>query len=81
MATTISSGLAEGVAVVVMNDFMPTEEADSEEKKGELNDEQLDHVVGGLFIQTGSVTCPKCGKMHDVDWPKCPFCKHDYYGE
>jgi len=25
--------------------------------------------------------CPKCGKMHDVDWPKCPFCKHDYYGK
>ncbi len=24
--------------------------------------------------------CPKCGKFHDVDWPKCPFCKHDYYG-
>ena len=25
--------------------------------------------------------CPKCGKFHDVDWPKCPFCKHDYYGK
>lgn len=25
--------------------------------------------------------CPSCGKMHDVDWPKCPFCKHDYYGK
>ncbi len=23
--------------------------------------------------------CPKCGKMHDFDYPKCPFCKHDYY--
>ncbi len=22
--------------------------------------------------------CPKCGKMHDFDYPKCPFCKYDY---
>ena len=32
-------------------------------KKVELNDEQLVNVVGGLFIQIGSVTCSKCGKM------------------
>ena len=23
--------------------------------------------------------CPKCGKSHDFDFPKCPFCKYDYY--
>lgn len=23
--------------------------------------------------------CPNCGKKHDFDYPKCPFCKHDYY--
>ena len=34
-----------------------------DEKKVELNDEQLESVAGGLFIQTGSVTCSKCGKM------------------
>ena len=22
--------------------------------------------------------CPKCGNFHDIDYPKCPFCKHDY---
>ena len=22
--------------------------------------------------------CPKCGKSHDIDCPKCPFCKYDY---
>ncbi len=21
------------------------------------------------------VKCPHCGKMHDFDYPKCPFCK------
>lgn len=23
--------------------------------------------------------CPSCGKKHDFDYPKCPFCKFDYY--
>ena len=23
------------------------------------------------------VRCPRCGKIHDVDYPKCPFCKYD----
>lgn len=23
--------------------------------------------------------CPNCGKMHDCDYPKCPFCKYDYF--
>lgn len=22
--------------------------------------------------------CPKCGSMHDFDYPKCPFCKYEY---
>lgn len=22
--------------------------------------------------------CPNCGKRHDFDYPKCPFCKFDY---
>ena len=22
--------------------------------------------------------CPNCGKMHDFDYPKCPFCRYDY---
>ena len=22
--------------------------------------------------------CPHCGKWHDFDYPKCPFCKYDY---
>ena len=22
--------------------------------------------------------CPNCGKRHDFDYPKCPFCKYIY---
>ena len=24
--------------------------------------------------------CPKCGKAHDFDYPKCPFCDFSYFG-
>lgn len=27
---------------------------------------------------TPQVTCPVCGKAHDFDYPRCPFCKHQY---
>ncbi len=23
--------------------------------------------------------CPNCGQRHEFDYPKCPFCKFDYY--
>lgn len=23
-------------------------------------------------------TCPNCGKLHDIDYPKCPYCKYNY---
>ena len=23
--------------------------------------------------------CPTCGREHDFDYPKCPYCKHDYH--
>ena len=24
--------------------------------------------------------CPRCGKEHDFDYPKCPYCEFDYSG-
>ena len=27
---------------------------------------------------TPQVKCPVCGKQHDFDYPRCPFCKHTY---
>ena len=27
----------------------------------------------------GTVKCPSCGHVHECDYPKCPFCKYDYY--
>ena len=28
--------------------------------------------------QIPQVQCPRCKQMHDMDYPKCPFCKYDY---
>lgn len=30
------------------------------------------------FSELPQKTCPQCGKEHDFDYPKCPFCKHEY---
>lgn len=24
-------------------------------------------------------TCPQCGREHDFDYPRCPYCKYNYY--
>ncbi len=24
------------------------------------------------------MNCPKCGALHDIDYPKCPLCKFNY---
>jgi len=28
--------------------------------------------------QIEQVKCPNCGATHDIDYPKCPFCKYSY---
>ncbi len=28
--------------------------------------------------QIAQAQCPVCKQMHDMDYPKCPFCGHDY---
>ena len=33
-----------------------------------------DEVEDGL----PKCTCPKCGTVHDFDYPKCPKCKYTY---
>lgn len=36
-----------------------------------------DAVDDGTHIS--QTICPNCGKKHDIDYPKCPHCKHQYY--
>ena len=43
--------------------------------KTTLENEQIDETVTDEIWQR---TCPKCSKSHDIDYPKCPYCKFDY---
>ena len=43
--------------------------------KAELENEQIDETVEDKILQR---TCPTCGKSHDIDYPKCPYCKFNY---
>lgn len=45
------------------------------EKKAWKN-EKVDETVTDEIWQR---TCPKCGKSHDIDYPKCPNCKFNYF--
>lgn len=31
--------------------------------------------------QIAQIRCPNCGKVHDIDYPRCPICKNDYHNE
>lgn len=44
-------------------------------EKTALENEQVDETVEDKICQR---TCPKCGKSHDIDYPKCPYCKFNY---
>ena len=46
--------------------------------KAKMENEITDETVQDELWQR---TCPKCGKSHDIDYPKCPYCKFDYVGK
>lgn len=35
-------------------------------------------IVGVSMYGVPQVQCPKCGKRHDFDYPKCVYCGHSY---
>lgn len=43
--------------------------------KNKLEKEETEKTVEDKIWQR---TCPKCGKSHDIDYPKCPNCKYNY---
>ncbi len=36
------------------------------------------YLVDEIEEELPQKRCPNCGKLHDFDYPKCPFCKYDY---
>ena len=44
-------------------------------KKAAIENEETDGAGNDMIMQR---TCPKCGKTHDIDYPKCPNCGYNY---
>ena len=43
--------------------------------KAAIENEETDEAGDDAIWQR---TCPKCGKTHDIDYPKCPDCGYNY---
>ena len=43
--------------------------------KAAIENEETDESGNDTIWQR---TCPKCGKTHDIDYPKCPNCGYNY---
>ena len=43
--------------------------------KAAIENEETDEAGNDMIMQR---TCPKCGKTHDIDYPKCPDCGYNY---
>ncbi|MBE6631568.1 MAG: hypothetical protein E7623_02580 [Ruminococcaceae bacterium] len=41
------------------------------------NEEDFEKRYGGAE-ELPQKTCPKCGTVHDFDYPKCPHCSYKY---
>ena len=39
---------------------------------------KLEFFVADTKEELPQKQCPNCGKRHDFDYPKCPFCKYIY---
>lgn len=61
--------------------FMPgmnREAACPDDDAQELPPEEDANIVGVSMHGVPQVQCPHCGKRHDFDYPKCPWCDHVY---
>jgi len=45
-------------------------------EKAEFESEGADEETND---ETPQRICPQCGKEHDIDYPKCPYCKYIYF--
>ena len=49
-----------------------------EEVPDDLPPEATSQIVGVSRDGVPQVRCPACGKNHDFDYPRCPYCEHPY---
>ena len=60
--------------------FRPDDGANdrNEEKEDALPPDAGSHIVSVSRDGIPQVKCPVCGKVHDFDYPCCPYCEHPY---
>ena len=71
-------GKAEFFVPGSRNRTAPREEGESFDFVESLVNESIDAFGSDGMPQK---KCPTCGKEHDFDYPRCPYCKHDYYAK
>lgn len=62
--------------------FLPdvvTEGCDESPEGDFLPPEENQNIVGVSMNGVPQVKCPRCGRTHDFDYPKCIYCEFDYY--
>lgn len=62
--------------------FRPESWEKPEESAGEFDFDGVSVDQGVESVDrhgTPQIRCPACGQHHDFDYPKCPYCKYDYY--
>lgn len=51
---------------------------ESKEQKGQELELENRETDDGIEDKLWQRTCPDCKERHDIDYPKCPNCNHDY---
>ena len=69
-------GKAEFFVPGSRNRTVPREEAEEFDFVEAMVNESIDYIDMDGMPQK---KCPTCGREHDFDFPKCPYCKHYYY--
>jgi len=49
-----------------------------DDAKGAYHTIDESDYIAGDGTKIAQMTCPNCGKKHDIDCIKCPHCKHKY---
>lgn len=59
-------------------DVQIREEQDMDVHIDDLPPEAEQGIVGVSMDGIPQVRCPRCGRRHDFDYPKCPYCENEY---
>lgn len=61
--------------------YAPAQPRNGKQEDSSVSEEDFPESDGAeySYSQPPQEKCPRCGKFHDFDFPKCPHCNFDYY--